>query len=94
MGVKCFLCILPLFLLTSADNVGWKSFLTESPAEFHDLPLEWETGNQTKVPNWLSGVFVRNGPSQVSLMHITTSLKRLSDLLSARPVLIDIMFVK
>ena len=78
MGVKCFLCILPLFLLTSADNVGWKSFLTESPAEFHDLPLEWETGNLTKVPNWLSGVFVRNGPSQVSLLFVTKTWVKIS----------------
>ena len=48
-----------------ADNVGWKSYLTENPTEFHDIPLTWESGNQTKVPNWLSGIYVRNGPAQV-----------------------------
>ena len=27
---------------SSSDNVGWKSFFTESPEEFHDIPLQWE----------------------------------------------------
>ena len=63
--------------MTSADNVGWKSFLTESPAEFHDLPLEWETGNMTTVPTWLSGIFVRNGPSQVHKSFVRENYKLL-----------------
>lgn len=32
--------------------------------EFHDLPLTWES--TTKVPEWLSGTYVRNGPAQIS----------------------------
>ena len=49
-----------------ADNVGWKSYLNENPTEFHDIPLIWESGNMTKVPDWLSGIYVRNGPAQVN----------------------------
>ena len=45
------------------QNVGWKGYLTENPTEFHDLPLSWE--QDTPVPSWLSGTYVRNGPSQV-----------------------------
>jgi len=44
--------------------VGWKGFLTENSAEFHDLPLTWESPDQ--VPGWLSGTYVRNGPAQIS----------------------------
>ena len=58
-----WMVIFPSILM--ADNVGWKSYLTENPTEFHDIPLTWESGNQTKVPNWLSGIYVRNGPAQV-----------------------------
>ena len=52
--------------ITLADNVGWKEFFTENPTEFHDLPLNWEKGNNTSVPDWMTGVFVRNGPAQVT----------------------------
>ena len=52
--------------IIGADNVGWKSYFIENPKEFHDIPLVWEKGNQTTVPSWLSGIYVRNGPAQVS----------------------------
>ena len=54
-----------LLLVTGStcSNVGWKSFMRENPTEFHDLPLTWEGGN--RVPEWLSGTYVRNGPAQV-----------------------------
>ena len=58
-----WMVIFPSILM--ADNVGWKSYLTENPTEFHDIPLTWESGNQTDVPGWLSGIYVRNGPAQV-----------------------------
>ena len=48
------------------ENVGWKSYLTENPSEFHDIPLVWE-GN-ISVPNWLSGTYIRNGPAQVCIL--------------------------
>ena len=51
--------------IITADNVGWKSYFIENPKEFHDIPLVWEKGNQTTVPSWLSGIYVRNGPAQV-----------------------------
>jgi len=47
-----------------SENVGWKSYLKENPQEFHDLPLTWEKGS--KVPSWLAGTYVRNGPAQIS----------------------------
>ena len=47
-----------------SDNVGWETFLKEDPTEFHDIPLVWE--EEAKVPDWLSGTYVRNGPAQLS----------------------------
>lgn len=49
--------------LAAASNVGWQSFLQENPTEFHDLPLAWQ--DDTEVPAWLSGTYIRNGPAQV-----------------------------
>jgi len=49
--------------LVTNDNVGWKGFLTDSIEEFHDIPLTWEQGS--KVPSWLSGTYVRNGPARL-----------------------------
>ena len=61
-----FLIFFAAFLVVAhAENVGWQSYLDENPTEFHDIPLEWEGGDQTLVPSWLSGIFVRNGPAQV-----------------------------
>ena len=61
------LAIFALFTISAnAENVGWHSYLRENPTEFHDILLNWESGDQTNVPDWLSGVFVRNGPAQVS----------------------------
>ena len=57
-----------------ADNVGWKEFFTENPTEFHDLSLNWEKGNDTSVPDWITGVFVRNGPAQV-IFEITGKIQ-------------------
>ena len=48
------------------ENVGWKSYLTENPTEFHDIPLVWE--GDKSVPDWLSGTYIRNGPAQVSIL--------------------------
>ena len=58
----------------TSDNVGWKSYLVENPTEFHDIPLIWESGNLTKVPNWLSGIYVRNGPAQVNNTYIFSTI--------------------
>ena len=58
-----------------ADNVGWKSYFIENPKAFHDIPLIWEKGNQTTVPSWLSGIYVRNGPAQVSSEIMSLSLE-------------------
>ena len=49
----------------SGDNIGWNSTFTENNEEFHNLLLRWENGDQTNVPTWLSGVYIRNGPAQV-----------------------------
>jgi len=46
------------------DNVGWKEYMKENIDEFHDIPLEWESGS--KVPSWLSGTYVRNGPARLT----------------------------
>ena len=63
---KLYLVIANFISIVTSDNVGWKSYLVENPTEFHDIPLIWESGNLTKVPNWLSGIYVRNGPAQVN----------------------------
>ena len=56
------------FLSTLTENVGWKSYLSENSMEFHDIPLVWEKGNSTSVPNWLTGIYARNGPAQVTIL--------------------------
>ena len=57
-----------LFLSVLTENIGWKNYLTENPIEFHDIPLVWEKGNLTSVPNWLTGIYARNGPGQVRML--------------------------
>ena len=63
--IKYLIAIIVIIANAQAENVGWQKYFTENPTEFHDLPLKWENGNQTNVPSWLSGVYVRNGPAQV-----------------------------
>ena len=64
---KVYFSTIAIFIsIVTSDNVGWKSYLVENPTEFHDIPLIWDSGNLTKVPNWLSGIYVRNGPAQVN----------------------------
>ena len=65
MLANYFITIATFVAIANADNVGWKSYFVENPTEFHDIPLSWESGNQSSVPSWLSGVYVRNGPAQV-----------------------------
>ena len=66
MYLKSFWVTLLIYEFTNTENIGWKSYLAENPIEFHDLTLQWLSGISTSVPNWLTGVFVRNGPAQVS----------------------------
>ena len=68
MVKKNILPILTFVAITTAENVGWKSYFVENPTEFHDIPLIWELGNETNVPSWLSGIYVRNGPAQVIIL--------------------------
>ena len=66
MKNSCILFILLIILgIVAGDNIGWQKSFTEAPNEFHNLPLIWEKGNATKVPSWITGVYVRNGPAQV-----------------------------
>ena len=65
MVTKYFLIIATFVANANTDNVGWKSYFVENPTEFHDIPLIWESKNETQVPSWLSGVYVRNGPAVV-----------------------------
>ena len=66
MRVKSLLITFTCFFgIISCDNVGWKRVFDDNPTEFHNLPLTWEFGDYTNVPDWLSGIFVRNGPAQV-----------------------------
>ena len=69
---KLYLVIANFISIVTSDNVGWKSYLVENPTEFHDIPLSWESGNQTSVPSWLSGIYVRNGPAQVLISLLDT----------------------
>ena len=74
MLANYFITIATFVAISNAENVGWKSYFVENPTEFHDIPLSWESGNQTSVPSWLSGIYVRNGPAQVliSLLDISS----------------------
>ena len=51
------------FFCRSDDNLGWKSYFVENPTSFRDLPLQWD--GDGKIPDWLSGTYVKNGPAQV-----------------------------
>ena len=66
--IKYLLAIATYVALAQSENVGWKSYFEENPIEFHDIPLTWEGGDQTNIPSWLSGVYVRNGPAQVDII--------------------------
>ena len=46
----------------SQFNIGWDKFLEDSPDEFHDIPLTWETENP--IPEYVVGSYIKNGPSQ------------------------------
>ena len=72
MLVNYFITIATFVAISNAENVGWKSYFVENPTEFHDIPLSWESGNQTSVPSWLSGIYVRNGPAQVLISLLDT----------------------
>jgi len=62
--LRRFSLLLVLVVFTNCDNVGWTKYFTEETSEFHDIPLVWE--DDTPVPDWLSGTYVRNGPAQIS----------------------------
>ena len=70
MLANYFIAIATFVAISNAENVGWKSYFVENPTKFHDIPLSWESGNQTSVPSWLSGIYVRNGPAQVLLISL------------------------
>ena len=73
MRTTGLVCLVLCVQTAVPQNVGWKGYLTENPTEFHDLPLSWE--QDTPVPSWLSGTYVRNGPSQVTLSTFTSCLQ-------------------
>jgi len=54
-------CVGSVFQQTE-NNIGWATFLSDEPTEFHDLPLTWE--RNTSLPSWVRGSYVKNGPSQ------------------------------
>ena len=64
-GLYALSIFVTIFGNISGDNIGWNSTFTENNEEFHNLLLRWERGDQTNVPTWLSGVYIRNGPAQV-----------------------------
>ena len=66
---RYLIATLTLVAIARSDNIGWKGYFEESPQEFHDIPLVWESGNTT-LPSWLTGIFVKNGPAQVSFYYI------------------------
>ena len=66
----CHMVIFVSIAVIKAENVGWQNYFIENPTEFHDILLEWESGNKTTVPSWLSGIYVRNGPAQVLILII------------------------
>ena len=51
----------------SKYNVGWGKFIEDEPTEFHNLPLRWEI-EESEVPSWIKGSYVKNGPAQHRLV--------------------------
>ena len=54
----------------SIYNIGWDKFLDDSPDEFHNIPLTWETDNP--IPKYVVGSYIKNGPSQKRFEEKTT----------------------
>ena len=77
MNFKFLLAFAVYLSLVQSENVGWKSYFVENPTEFHDILLTWEKGNETKIPSWLSGVYIRNGPAQVLQIKIAAGKVKL-----------------
>ena len=73
---RYLIATLTLVAIARSDNIGWKGYFVESPQEFHDIPLVWESGNTT-VPSWLTGIFVKNGPAQVSFYYIEVNFSKI-----------------
>ena len=46
------------------DNVGWKEYMKENIDEFHDIPLEWESGSKVKQGQKLS---INQGYNKIKL---------------------------
>ena len=91
MEDKSLLIIFTCFFgIISCDNVGWKRVFDDNPTEFHNIPLAWEFGDYTNVPDWLSGIFVRNGPAQVLYNTCVKNLTR--KVITLRLLLIFIRF--
>ena len=66
MRIIHYISTLSIFLgICNCDNVGWTKYFEENNKEFHNLPLKWEMGEETTVPSWLSGIYIRNGMGQV-----------------------------
>ena len=64
---------LSILFCRSDDNIGWKSYFVENPTSFRDLPLQWD--GDGKIPDWLSGTYVKNGPAQVREAFIKKKIR-------------------
>ena len=51
----------------------------ENPTSFRDIPLQWE--GDGKIPDWLSGTYVKNGPAQVNWLQTLINLVQLGALI-------------
>ena len=73
---KNCIILLSIFVgIIHCENVGWSRVLDENADEFHNIPLKWEMGEATNVPDWLSVVYVRNGPAQVLFLALKVNPK-------------------
>jgi len=64
---SCFFILVSSFMgMINTDNVGWSKLFEENSQEFHNVPLQWEKGETNAIPSWLGGVYVRNGPAQIT----------------------------
>merc|ERR1719187_1006656 len=54
----------------TGQSQGWSLLFEDEISEFHDEELTWEAGGE-KVPTWLQGRYIKNGPAQLKFPNQT-----------------------
>ena len=67
LGVLCFTIVKNTSL---GQALGWSRLFDDEISEFHHEELTWEAGGD-RVPGWLQGRYIKNGPAQLNFPNQT-----------------------